>query len=286
MKKIISLVMAAALLVSLGTLLIACDEEHAHAFDATWTYDETAHWHVCTGTDCVEAADRADHTFADPVVVTEATADAEGTTKQACSVCGYEKGGKIAFAGVSESKWDAMLSDANFENYTLETTGTVTTTAGGQSFMSTEKSIFKAADDKIEITLFDPSGDSDCVVYDGEIARAQKRQYSQVFLCLLREYEHFTYDAAQKAYTVTKTITISDTFKTIVNDPETGVQMVDMPITIEMRNAKATLSNDGKLLELVCDYTQSMSMQGNDVTLSGLTTWTFSNYGATVINAQ
>ena len=285
MKKLISLMMAVALVLSLGTLLIACDETHEHAFDATWTYDETTHWHVCTGDTCTEAADRAEHTFTDPVVVTEATLDAEGTTKQTCTVCGYEKGGKVAFAGVSENKWEAMLAASNFDNFTLTQTGDMTTTADGEEFETSETSTFKIAGDKGELVMYF-DGQEDRTVFDGEIAEAQKLQYTQLFMCLLREYENFVYDAEQKVYAVNKTITIEETFKAIVVSSDSDITMSDLPTTIVMRNAKAKISNDGKLLELVCDYTQSMEIQGRPVSVSGVTTWTFSNYGTTVIEDQ
>lgn len=63
---------------------------------------------------------------------------------------------------------------------------------------------------------------------------------------------------------------------------ETYFDGFDVPAVIEMREATVELSADGSLVKLVCDYSQKMEL-GIVTETSGITTWTFSNYGTTVI---
>ena len=91
-------------------------------------------------------------------------------------------------------------------------------------------------------------------------------------------------DPETNTYSITETIRIEETAKGISIDPETGApQSFDCPVVIEMREGVVTISEDGKLLKFVCDYSQSMDMHGYITTTMGLTSWTFSDYGTTVI---
>lgn len=63
--------------------LVACGK-HEHAYDASkWETDATSHWHVCTGEDCTEVGDKAEHSF-----VSKTDNDKHW---QECSVCGFKK---------------------------------------------------------------------------------------------------------------------------------------------------------------------------------------------------
>ena len=61
MKKTVKLFV----LIMTSTLLFSCggggSSEHVHNFSSEWTYDETSHWHVCSG--CNERGNLANHTF-------------------------------------------------------------------------------------------------------------------------------------------------------------------------------------------------------------------------------
>ncbi|MBQ8341229.1 MAG: hypothetical protein IJY22_02490 [Clostridia bacterium] len=61
MKKTLSLLLAITLCLSLSVLFTACGHEHEYATD--WSKDDTHHWHACTGKDCTEIADKAEHSF-------------------------------------------------------------------------------------------------------------------------------------------------------------------------------------------------------------------------------
>ncbi|MBQ8341231.1 MAG: hypothetical protein IJY22_02500 [Clostridia bacterium] len=61
MKKTLSLLLAIALCLSLSVLFTACG--HEHTFSTDWSKDDTHHWHACTGKDCTEIADKAEHSY-------------------------------------------------------------------------------------------------------------------------------------------------------------------------------------------------------------------------------
>ena len=75
---------------------ISCEMnvEHVHIFSEEWTYDETNHWHVAT---CghEEVSDKAEHSFGEWEIITEATEEEEGLKERSCTVCGYTEENKI-----------------------------------------------------------------------------------------------------------------------------------------------------------------------------------------------
>lgn len=82
MRKILSIILA-LITVCCMSALAACGK-HEHAYDTSkWETDATSHWHVCTGEDCEEVGDKADHTFA-----SKTSAEKHW---QECNVCGVKK---------------------------------------------------------------------------------------------------------------------------------------------------------------------------------------------------
>ncbi len=62
-------------------------EQHTHAFDSAWSYDGKQHWHACSGENCSEKKDVADHSFED-IAGVEATCTEEGNVAyKHCTVC-------------------------------------------------------------------------------------------------------------------------------------------------------------------------------------------------------
>lgn len=197
------------------------------------------------------------------------------------------KDGKEPSAGVSENEWDAMLDSKNFENYTLTLTGEMTQSHGDTGYTSQVNETVKITKDKVLMItaaeVADPTVTEDRdVLFEGEMALAQKTQFEQIFLALLSKYESFVYDAQTKTYTVGQTVRMDIDLVSYSYDDTGVIQTRSVPSTLEMQKATVTLSEDGKLMKFVCDYTQTMKLQEN-VVISGLTTWTFSDYGTTVI---
>ena len=65
--------------------------EHTHKFSDELTYNETKHWYAATCEHTDEKKDLAEHTFGEWEIAKEATEESEGSKKQVCSVCKYEK---------------------------------------------------------------------------------------------------------------------------------------------------------------------------------------------------
>lgn len=74
MKKLLSLLLAICMCLSVGVMLTACDKKHTHTYKTEWANDTTHHWHECKDENCTEVSDKAEHTVVNGV----------------CSVCGYK----------------------------------------------------------------------------------------------------------------------------------------------------------------------------------------------------
>lgn len=193
--------------------------------------------------------------------------------------------------GVSRPTWDDMLSAAKFENYTFSMEGAMTVLQNGENAgTSNVKETFKVTKDKLWVEMYGETVDSSAsdqqtILFVGEAAAAQKLQCEQIFLALLAEYDNFTYDAASDSYKLHKTVTLDTTLKAFSFSQDGTIrETFDMPAVIEMREATVELSVDGSLVKFVCDYSQTMQYDIETVTeTTGITTWTFGNYGTTVI---
>ena len=292
MKKFLSFILALSLLCSFSAILASCNDSHVHSFSEEWQYDSAHHWHDCTGEDCLLVSELAEHVWGEETeVILEASPKRDGIAKKKCTICGQDENFSVAFEGLSENKWDAMISDAAFENYTLTTESTMKTEIGGvDRGTSDSKSVVKIAADKIEISsyAYDSEGNaSDALVsaFEGEYAKAHKEQYSMIFMLVLSEYENFEYDAETNTYKIEKTLTIEDDLPGFAINGDGTLLHFTVPAKIEIKNGEASISDDGKLLSFTCDYSQTM-YGDNDYTVavSGITTWTFSDYGTTVID--
>ncbi len=75
--------LAVALLAIVAVLcmtMVACNTAHEHVYETNWSYNETEHWHKCTG--CDEVSDKAAHSGG----------KATCTAKTICEVCGQPYG--------------------------------------------------------------------------------------------------------------------------------------------------------------------------------------------------
>ena len=75
---------------------------HTHTFSSNWSYDATKHWHISTCGHDVRQAE-GEHTYGDWITITPATETTEGSKKQVCSACGYEKYDVIEIEGHTHS---------------------------------------------------------------------------------------------------------------------------------------------------------------------------------------
>ena len=120
MKKILSVILALSMCLTLGVLLTACG--HEHTWDEVWDTDETSHWHICTGEDCTEVSDKGAHEWDAGEITSEPSATADGVKTFKCKVCGDAKKEPVkAKTDVTAAEWETALKIAaeNF-SWTIE----------------------------------------------------------------------------------------------------------------------------------------------------------------------
>lgn len=190
-------------------------------------------------------------------------------------------------AVLSESEWAEKTAFDNFDNYTVMMSGKMSVTQNGEfQGESDATQCIKVADDKLSIEIFMDGESMDLSVLDGDLAKTQKTQATQLFSLLLEQYEYYEYDAEKKVYCVTDTVSWETVLTGLSYETDGSVSEFDVPAVIEIREAEVTFAEDGTLVSLVCDYSQSMSLEAGETTTSGLITWTFSDFGTTVIEAE
>ena len=74
------------------------DNDHVHTYSASWSNDETYHWHAATCGHNV-TSDKAFHEFGDWIITTDPTPTTEGLKYRNCSICGYAVYEKIPANG-------------------------------------------------------------------------------------------------------------------------------------------------------------------------------------------
>ena len=116
MKKKLLAVTAAALSAVFAFALAACDDGEAtggsgtytHTYSEQWSYNDTDHWHACTGADCDEVTDKAAHTWDNGTITAEPTCTAKGEETYTCTVCSATKTEEIATTEHTFSdKWES-----------------------------------------------------------------------------------------------------------------------------------------------------------------------------------
>lgn len=109
MKKLVSLLLAVCMCLSVGVMLTACNEKHEHTYKTEWAKDATRHWHECKGEDCSEVAENAEHVWNEGTITTEATAETDGIKTFTCTVCGQTKTESVEYVvdyTVTEDEWE------------------------------------------------------------------------------------------------------------------------------------------------------------------------------------
>ena len=116
-KSIWALVLAFMLFVPVMFLFSACGK-HEHSFSSDWTKTESQHWHACTGKNCEEKSDLADHDFV-WVEKTPAGVHTDKVETGTCSICQYQKDRTIEGSGSNIHTWEWK---ANEHKHWQETT--------------------------------------------------------------------------------------------------------------------------------------------------------------------
>ena len=116
MKKLVSLLLAVCMCLSVGVMLTACgDEEHTHTYKTEWAKDATYHWHACEDENCTDVADKAEHVWDEGAITKEATAEADGVKTFTCTVCGETKTEVVEYVAqaVDKSGYSIFYSDTS-----------------------------------------------------------------------------------------------------------------------------------------------------------------------------
>lgn len=108
-KSIWAFVLAFMLVVPAMFLFSACGK-HKHSFSSEWSQSETQHWHACTGKNCDEKQDLADHDFV-WVEKTPAGVHTDKVETGTCSTCQYQKDRTVEGSGAGIHTWERK-SDA------------------------------------------------------------------------------------------------------------------------------------------------------------------------------
>ena len=185
--------------------------------------------------------------------------------------------------GVSEDTWNSMISDDIFANYTVEMKGLMTAYFNGTSQGESDAhAIYHITNDAIEFVIMDQGEPVGSMVLEGNDAISQKYEFSIIFRSILNEYDKFVYDPETDEYLIDDA-TINVDAHVVTN----GVLSEDtIPVVIEVKNGKASFSEDDKIAKLVCDYTQTMTQNGGTTKVTGVVSWTFSDFGTTVITNE
>lgn len=101
-KSIWAFVLALCLIVPAMFMMTACGK-HKHSFSDDWSKSETQHWHACTGKNCEEKSDLADHDF-DWAEKTPAGVHTDKVETGTCSICKYQKDRTVE--GTGEHSWE------------------------------------------------------------------------------------------------------------------------------------------------------------------------------------
>ena len=250
MKKLMSLLLTAALLLSGLALLASC--AHTCTFATAWSSDANDHWHACENKKCTEVADKAAHTWNDGEITTKATQEAAGVKTYTCTVCSATKTEDVAFTGLTAEEWAAAINAEVFKNVTY-TTVTVAKVMGVEA---TTTNIYKITPNKVYSATYNGDMKSDENITEGESAVAEMTaDMAETF-----KYEDYEYDADAKLYKMKEGKTL-----------DLGGGMSTSNVTVKFEN--------GKLAEF--KFSVQISDEGQTIETSA--TMTFKDYGTTVI---
>lgn len=253
MKKFLSVFISFCLLFAFSATLTSC--MHKCEFSSDWSKDESSHWHACTGAECTEIADKAEHTWDEGKITTKATQEADGVKTFTCTVCAQTKTEAVVFTGLSEEDWNAAFVDSVFENFAY-TEAAVTSGAGITVDVKTE---YKFTKDNAwyKITM---GGESEEEYAPDKAFADEVRSAAIESIKAMVVYENYEYDAATKTYKANKEIDIE----------ELATSTSDVTLTFA----------DGKLAEI--KYSVSFTQSG--IAFSATSTISIFDYGTVVLN--
>lgn len=220
------------------------------------------------------------------------------------TACGNKSNNNSKNETISKDQWSSMLAESNFENctivseyyiftYGISLDGTSADSASGAFSTGTNltmtkmRSTTKITADKVSQSVLPEEHDSipsnfSPTICDGEVAQAIKKVGIQSFKIMIEDYDNFTYDSATNTYKLKAPTTINKVMDYPVIDGN-SVTYESTTANLDLHAAEISVSKDGKLLSVVCNYTTHDGDQDYNIPDH---TWSFSDYGTTVIEDE
>ena len=271
MKRLISLSLALALTLSLGVMLVSCDE-HVCEFKEEWASNETHHWHECMGDNCLLTDGEAEHEWDEGTVKDETIDETTADMTYTCKVCGATKGEKnVTLEGaVEDEEWEAAVAEQKFDNVTIDYT--FDTEENGKQVHKvkiTETKVYRS----VNTTEADGEISSFDMTFEGEEAAQQRDMFLAIFLSLLAEKENFKYNPELKAYKMPEEIQTR-------LDQDNGYYIMET-----MRDGVVTFDAKGNVTSFVFWISEAVYDESTEMVNEsrGTITLAFSDYGTTVV---
>jgi hypothetical protein len=162
-------------------------------------------------------------------------------------------------AGITEEKWNEAIAESNFDNVTFAFSG---------QFIEGPKG------DQDEFgyvcKISGNSATMDNEVLDGEQVASLKSVYINTANAIVKDFDDFTYDEASETYKSKQDIVYT-------------VTVMGMDATITAQNVSVTLDETDKIASISCKMKQNFTERGSLKEYVLDITFTYSNYGTTVI---
>lgn len=188
----------------------------------------------------------------------------------ALSSCTEEEAKEI-FENLTKEEWQQALAAPNFENVTIRYEYTNEGLLTKQIAKFTKDGVYR------KMESFDAEGKATGehdIYCEGEEATQQRNLFLQTFLAIVEDRDNFEYNETTKLYTA--------------KNAEARIDQADgIYLTEKMKDGKLAFNKDGNVDTFECNLTESIYM-ANELkqSINIDVTWTFSNYGTTVITAE
>jgi len=182
---------------------------------------------------------------------------------------GAGDGATVSGVYVDEETWYSMLADGAFANYTLTQSGYVEMV--GSDYGYQQDATVKFTNDYVYFVPMINGEVMGEMLYEGDEAYIQRWQYEVIFRALLENYSGFVYNETTGIYENGGTVSVE-------------YEMYGAIMRADLTNAKMVWNSNGELVAIAGEYTQTTIQNGETVVLTSNITWTFSDFGTTVIN--
>ncbi len=173
---------------------------------------------------------------------------------------------------VTEEQWNAALSEETLKNVTIKFSGTVDAqTIAEDNITMQQDQTLKFANGRVQIIIIADGKTIANDIGEGKGAQQQADIYLQILSVLLEQRESFTFDESQKAYYFEGPV-----MTTINGEGVPG----DKTFDVTMKDSYVRFDDQGRPEYFKCDFTQA----SDNATAHTDGTWTFSDYGTTVID--